>query len=412
MKSVAPALTLFLLAPLAAAQDYLPPRESVEAALAAHPMRQAAAGELAAARSEARRQAAGEYEWTLEGSYSSRDISKEGRFDEFEVAASRPLRRPGKAALDRALGEAGFDSAEQRAAMARRSLALDLATLWMDWLAAEDLARLQADRVANLARAQEAARGQQRAGSGATIDVELAASALAAARADLEQARGDADMAAASLDARFPELARPPRAPEPRAPQPLEDVIVGPRDMASRDPELAYLDAEVRRLAVQARRARANLRPDPEVGVRAFSERGGDELGAGLFVAIPIGGAARSAASDRDTALAAAIGHQAAALRRTKEAEARQAIIAAEAAFQAWKTVNGARRDSQTVIERMRRGFELGAYDLPALLVGEARHWEVIRAEAEARMRAHRARLRLRVMSGDLWADDMGATPR
>lgn len=404
MKSLVPALALLLGVPAAAAQDYLPPRESVEAALAAHPMRQAADGEVAAARSEARRQAAGDYEWTLEGSYSSRDIAQEGRFDEFEVAASRPLRRPGKAALDKALGEAGYSSARQRSAMARRDLALELASLWMDWLEAEELARLQADRVANLALAREAAKGQRQAGSAAAIDVELASSAVAAAQADLERARGEADMAAASLDARFPELVRPPRAPVPGPPDPLGSLSVSPRDIASGDPELAFLDAEVRRLAVQARRARANLRPDPEVGVRAFSERGGDELGAGVFVAIPIGGAARSAASDRDTARAAAIAYEAAALRRSKQAEARQAIIAARTAFEAWQTVSGARNDSETVIERMRRGFKLGAYDLPALLVGEARHWQVARSEAEARLRAHRARIKLRVMAGDLWA--------
>lgn len=398
------ATSLLMSAPGAMAQAFLPPAPGVQAAIDAHPTRQAAGEQLSAARSDARRQAAGEYEWTLEGGYSSRDISQEGRFDEFELAASRPVRRPGKSALDRVLGEAGVQSAESQTVVTRRALTLELAGLWMDWLAAEEMARISEDQVNTYEKAFEAATRQRESGHSAQVDVDLAASALADARGLARRRRGEAGIAGARLAARFPDLERPDDVPDVGAPDLIPAAHEWRAKIVSGSPELAAAEAEIRRLEARSRRSRADLRPDPEVGLRAFSERGGDELGLGVFVAIPLGGPARSAASDRDLALARSMMLETAALRRQVEADASQAVIMATSEYEAWVAAREALDNSQTAIERMRQGFELGAYDLPSLLIAEQRHGNVVTAEAEARLRAHRAAIRLRIQAGDLWS--------
>lgn len=403
MKHFLSILLLGLATPHALAQDFLPAANLVEEALRAHPMNLAAEDQIAAARGEARRQRVGEYEWTLEGGYSSRDISQEGRFDEFEISAARPVRLPGKAELDRSLGQAGIVSSQAQATMARHELALDLAVAWMDWLEVAELARIDAERVTSFQQALTAAEIQRDTGRSAELDVELAASALADAEMTALRSRGEAEAAAARLEARFPELIRPARAPEVPAPQSLDTTRDWMGDYVAISPELASLQAEVDRLEAQSRRSRAELRPDPELGVRAFSERGGDELGLGVFVAIPIGGPARSAASDRDLALARSLTYEAAAIRREVEAEARQAVILATTEFEAWQAASRALENSASVIARMRHGFEIGAVDLPALLLAEQRHGEVQRREVEARLRAQRAQVELRLKAGDLW---------
>lgn len=405
MKSLIPVIVLLgLQTPVAMAQDFLPAPDLVEETLRAHPMSLAADGQIAAARGEARRQAAGEYEWTLEGGYSSRDISQEGRFDEFEISAARPVRLPGKAELDRSLGQAGIISSQAQAAMARHELSLELAGSWMDWLEMAELARIDTERVASFQQALDAAEVQRDTGRSAELDVELAASALADAEMTARRSQGDAAAAAARLDARFPELIRPARAPDVPAPEALDTARDWMSDYVAVSPALASLQADMDRLEAQSRRSRAELRPDPELGVRAFSERGGDELGLGVFVSIPIGGATRSASSDRDLALARSLAHEAAAIRREVEAEARQASILAIAEFEAWQAASRALENSASVIARMRHGFEIGAVDLPALLLAEQRHGDVQSREVEARLRAQRAQIELRLKAGDLWS--------
>ncbi|MEQ8559740.1 MAG: TolC family protein [Henriciella sp.] len=405
MKPLLLATSLLMSAPVAVAQAFLPPAPSVQASIDAHPTRQAAHEQLSAAQSEARRQAAGEYEWRLEGGYSSRDISQEGRFDEFEIGASRPIRRPGKALLDKALGKATINSAASQSVLTRRALKLELANLWMDWLAAEELARISDEQVKTYESALAAVRRQQESGQSAEVDVELAASALAEAEGVARRRQGEADIADARLQSRFPDLIKPEGLLTVSAPVSVSTSGNWQERIVAASPDLAVAEAEIRRLEARSRRARANLRPDPEVGVRAFSERGGDELGMGVFVAIPLGGPARSATSDRDLSLARAMRLETAALRRQVEADASQAVIMAASEYEAWRAADKARANSQTAIERVRRGFDLGAYDLPTRLIAEQRHGRVVMAEAEARLQARQADINMRIKAEDLWPD-------
>jgi hypothetical protein len=87
----------------------LPAKADVLRALDAHPSVEAADARTNAARADATALARGPHEFTLTTSYLSRTVNDtsgigNGRFDEFEAQITRPIRLPGKAALDRQIG--------------------------------------------------------------------------------------------------------------------------------------------------------------------------------------------------------------------------------------------------------------------------------------------------------------------
>src|SRR3546814_19969176 len=76
----------------------------------------------------------------------------------------------------------------------------------------------------------------------------------------------------------------------------MRDLVI------ERSHEIRAAGREAQRLAVVARRIRADRIADPSFGVRLFSERSGMEQGAGIVMSMPLGGGHRRAAADRASA--------------------------------------------------------------------------------------------------------------
>lgn len=393
-------------APMAAAQAYLPPADMVDRVLSDDPDVLAGEARIDLSRGEQRRLKSGDHEWTISGTYLRREIDGAPvAFDEYDATLSRRFRLPGKGRLDREIGDATLRSAEQSAEDARHQAALVLMDHWMNWLAAAE----QVDIARDLSTAyqQELRVVERRAElqDAADIEVELARAASADALAQLAHAEGATHQSQAALTSVFPQLPLPARPPSVDAPTELQDAGEWEARMIERSHEIGYYQAEVERLDAIARRTRADRVPDPELGLTAFSERGGDETGLGVVISIPISGGARSGSALRDASAARIARQRLERTRREIRSIARTDVIAAEAGYAAWLQANRALEASASAIERMRRGFELDALSLSELQVAERRHADVRRAEADARMQANRAWLKLMIDAHDMWLD-------
>ncbi|MBU2586790.1 MAG: TolC family protein, partial [Alphaproteobacteria bacterium] len=136
MRLIPALLPLLLIATPLAAQSALPDEHAVTMALDEHPTVVAARARLEAARARAEGLRRGPHEFTVSGSYTRRSLDTGGEFDEYDAQLSRPIRLPGKARLDREIGQFGIEAASNLAEDARHQAALLLSNYWFDWLSA------------------------------------------------------------------------------------------------------------------------------------------------------------------------------------------------------------------------------------------------------------------------------------
>lgn len=381
-----------------------PPEEAVARAIEEHPQVQAALARTDAARQIAAALRAGPYEFAVSGSYSRRSIDREGQYDEYDATLERPIRLPGKASLDRKAGDFGIAASDHRAADVRHRTTLQLSDLWLDWLAAEAEVKIAMAAVSNLSSALQGVERQVAVQDAAVADADRARAALATAQVELEQARARAEIARSRLAVQFPSLPLPvnaPDLPEPVLPvqglEGLRDVVIG------QNHGVPGAQAEADRQATLAARANKDRIPDPTIGLRLFSERGGAERGVGVVASIPFGGKYRSALAGQAEAEARAGSAELIAARFTAQETATSDFVEASNNWRAWQSSQAARASSESAAYRLREGYRLGGIDLTDLLYAERQAQDAARAESAARAAALRSIARLRIDAHDLW---------
>ena len=127
------------------------------------------------------------------------------------------------------------------------------------------------------------------------------------------------------------------------------------------------------------------------------------EKGAGIIASIPLGGRHRRAIADRATSEALAVQSEAAAVRFDVLEVAETDLAAAEAAWRSWGRSREGMKAQVDGLMKMRRGYDLGAFDLSDLLLSERMAHDAFRAEAQARKDALDAITKLRIDSHSLW---------
>jgi len=409
----APLLALVLLATPAAAAEaglvrpaFLPPDEKILDVLEASPPLLEARAQLGGARAESRALAAGDHETTLTAAFDDRRIRSDRSYSEWSVQASRGLRLPGKAMLDRAAGQAGVEAAHNAVDDARHQASLVLVEQFVGWAEASEARAVDAEELATYAREAAALQRRVELKDAALLDLEQARGAEARARAALARSRGRERAAKAQLDAQFPALAPDvaPVLPDPTAPsRPLpswSELIV------QRSHEIVIARALADREHLLARRASQDRLPDPTIGVRTFSERGGDETGVGVFVSVPFSGPRRSAAADRQAAQAAAAEAHLTMTTRDVHATSQGDVIATTTALEAWRDAKAALDAADQAARRTARAYELGERDLADRLMADRQAFEARRMELSSRAEAHRAILKLALDAHELWLAD------
>lgn len=394
---------LALAAPLAA-EPGLPDAAAVDAALEDHPSVVAAHYKVEAALADARARAKGPHEVTFTGGYDRRRIDREGEYDEYNAQLMRGFRLPGKARVDREIGQHGIEAAKNLAEDAKHQAALLLAGHWFDWLGASAEAAVDRQAVANYQAALAAVKRRLALRDASGLDVDQTEAALGAARVLAEQSAGRAAMARTRLEAHFPLLALPPDAPDVPEPKIPGGGLEHFRDLVlSESHEIAAADAQAQRMASIAERARLDKVADPSVGFRLFSERGGSERGAGLLFSIPLGGGNRQAIADQATADANVSQSDARLARFTVTETAEGDLAEARYRLSAWQRAREGLGAQMAALTKMRRGQELGEIDLADRLLAERMVHDAFRGEAAARAEAVRAITKLRIDSHELW---------
>jgi outer membrane protein TolC len=382
----------------------LPPA-LVETALDDSPLVTEATAQLRAATAQARALGIGAHEFMLSGAFMRRSVDGDRGYNEFDSTLSRGIRLPGKAALDRETGALGIEVAENLLEDARHRAALQLGTLWVDWLLADADARIAADAAQSFDAAYTAVSRQVALRDAAPLDADQARAARDNARAQAVAAKGRAAAARAALMAHFPSLPVPDGAPAIAPPRLPPEGLAAWRDLVlERSHEIRAADLEAKRLGVVAERAHRDRYADPSIGVRAFSERSGAETGIGVVASMPLGGAYRRAQGDQAAANRSAAEARLVATRREITATANMDLANASAGVAAWEAAAAAAESSRATVARLRQGRRLGATDLASLLYAERQALDADRAELATRAAAVRAVLKLRIDAHLIWA--------
>jgi outer membrane protein TolC len=400
---------LLMLAPTAlhAQRADLPPIEKVNEALDNHPTVMAAAARVEAARARGDMLRRGTHEATIAGSYVRRSVDREGGYDEFDATLSRPFRLPGKAALDRESGALGVEVAENQMEDARHQAALVLSGLWHDWLTAGSHYRNDLDTVRSLEVALTALRRRVQLRDASALDLDQASAALAQAQAQAAASLSAREQARVILFATFPEVPLPPEPAELASPElPLQNLETMRALVVERSHEIRAADREAQRLAVVARRVRADRIADPSFGVRLFSERSGMERGAGVVASIPLGGGYRRAAADQASAEANAARLELANIQRSVAAIADADLSNARTRLEAWRSAQASAQSASDAAGRTERGYQLGQIDLVDLLYARRQANDARRSEIDARSEASRALLKLQIDSHSIWVPE------
>ncbi|MDE2563757.1 MAG: TolC family protein [Sphingomonadales bacterium] len=383
----------------------LPPPEVVAEALDTHPSVEAAGADVSAARADARMLASGPHEVTLVGSYIRRTVKNEGGFDEFDGTLQRGLRLPGKARLDREAGLLGIEEAQNNHEDARHQASLVLMQGWHDLLLAGAKVRTDRAELANYDSLVRAVARREQLRDAARLDVDQARSERALAQARLAQSEAALAEARARLGALFPGLPLPAEVPEPVSPELPQAGVDTLHDLVlSRSHEIRAAESKAARYGVLGERAMKDRMADPTLGFRLFSERGGNERGAGVVFSLPFGGGYRSAAADKASAAASRAQLELAMVRRDITATADADASNARTLFAAWQASRDALASATSAAQLSRKGYDAGVTDLADLLAVERQAIAARRAEVDARVSALRAIMKLRVDSHDLWA--------
>ena len=388
----------------------LPPSDVVARVLRANPGVQAAGSQLQAEEANRSRLEAGPYEWSIRLGGQQRKSEPLGapseRFSEWNAALERPLRLPGKAALDAEIGAAGVALAATAQGDALHETSRNLLKSWFVWLKENAAAKQWAEQLALLEKQSTAVKRRQQLGDAARLESIQSEAAQAQADALLAQARVRERSAADDLQRRFPGL--PLLAPATIA-EPL--AITGSEQewldaILAHSHELGLARGELQKAQALAGRSRRDQIADPTLGVHVSSERGGEDHILGAYISIPLPGGARRSASDAAFAEANAASYREAGALQKVSAESAALYQAANAARHTWQASRSAAESLTRAAEMTARAYQLGEGTLNDLLASRRLANEAQLSARLLQLEALELRYRLMLDAHQLWEFD------
>ena len=385
----------------------LPPDEIVARVLRGNPGVQAAASQIRVEEANRSRLEAGNYEWNVRLGGQQRRVrpasAGDEQFNEWNAAIERPLRLPGKGALDAELGAGGVALAETAYGDTLHESSRSLLKLWFAWLKESASASQWREQAALLGKQNAAVTRRQQLGDAARLDSVQSEAALAQAEAQLAQASVRQQTAGEDLRRRFPGLpvVAPTALSEPAAIAGSEEEWVNALLEHSHELQLARQEAKQAR--VFAGRSSHDRLPDPTVGLQVSRERAGEERIIGAYVSIPLPGTARRASSDAALAMADGAARREAAAQQAITAEAVALYQSAQAAVASWQASRHAGERLGRAAEMTARAYQLGEGSLSDLLTARRLANEAQLASRLAQLDALELRYRLLLDAHRLW---------
>lgn len=389
----------------------LPALPMAVAAMSSHPLVLAAQAGVSVERANSDRLRAGPHEYAVRSDLARRRVGAAesvgaGGYMEWGLALERTVRLPGKARLDALLADQGVSAAELALGDALHETGRLLLRQWFGWLRERTQRAQWQAQVAVLGELVRTTQRRVQAGDASRLELNLAEAAVAQAEVAAAQAASREQAAAADLTQQFPLLVLPAD-PVLLAPVLLEGDLGRWRDMVlEENHELAFARAQTKRQQAQAERALAERRPDPLVGVRYASDRGGGERVAGVYLSVPLGSAARDAGARGALAQVDVAAQNEAAVLRKVSAEVGVAWARAMGSYQAWQAAQQAAQRLQRNAELTTRAYRLGEAPLADVLLARRTALEGELAALASQADAAESRYRLLLDAHELWPLD------
>lgn len=405
--------------PEAAAAGALPPAAAVVQVLSQVPAYQAARRALEAEGAVRRQMQAGPHDWVA-GLNAARRTQRAPDADtsgEWELGVDRTLRWPGKRSAYEAAGSSRVALAEAAKSRVWREQARALLDRLGQCLKEQQAAALWTEQ-ARLLEQQLAGVSRRRAlGDAARIDEQQAQAAQLQARAQAQAAQRRSALAREVLAQEFPGLSLPAT----WTMSPSQDLQADEAEPATqRDAQwlaalqAANIDVELARREYAATQAqlgvdRAELQPDPTVGVRVGQARSGGERYVGVALSLPFGGEHRSAAVEAAAARAQAAQLRLADAERHAQAQATQRLREAQALRALAREQSAAAERLDDVARGLQRAYQLGEGTMSEVINARRLAMEQQLSAAASALDAWLAQQRLALEGGLLWAEGEGA---
>lgn len=402
---------LSLISPLAQAADWpgLPATQQAIAVLLTQPRTLEAQAMLEVAKAQSAALKAGGHEWAARVGLQNRSVSNEpvSRYTEWEGALERAIRLPGKAKLDTRLGQSQVQQAEFAVGDAMHESGKELLKTWLDYARARESARVWDAQTALLKKQMDIVEKRIRAGDAPKLEREAARAALGQSQSQTARAVLQRESLLSIIKARYPQII-PAQTDLPEPPQ-LDGTLDSWRDaMLDDNHELALFQAAALSAKLNADRQTANLKPDPALGLRFSSERGGDEKVVGAYVSIALPGTARSAGRDAAQSEARAAVIRANAVRARLSLEAETQYLSALHTRSAWLNAKESSLAFQQQAEGATRAYQLGEGVLSEMLTAHRWTMEAQLGEISARADALESYYRLKLDAHQLWLVHQG----
>jgi cobalt-zinc-cadmium efflux system outer membrane protein len=394
----------------AARADYLPDPTAAEAALLASPMVAQARGELAAQSLKSEGLRRGREEWTLGADALQRRIdTPSDRFTEWGVSLSRPLRLPGRAEADRALGNALTAYAEASLGEAMHESGRQLLALWFDWLNEDGQTRLWQAQVTLAEQQLATVNARIRLGEAPRSESVNAEAALAQARLQQQQAATREQRARSRLMAQYPGLPVTADDSLPSPVQPSGTADDYARAVLEHSHELFRARRQAEALRAEARQFASRRSVDPNVGVFYKNEMGGNEHLLGVSVGLTLPGAARRTDQQAAERLSATAEEAAIRLEQRLRLEARANFEAAVSQVTNWRQADRAAQSLTEAARLAARAYSLGEGSLDQVLLSRRLALDGALTAHQVRLDALSACTRLQLDAHRLWPLDVDA---
>lgn len=383
--------------------ETLPPEARIAAILGSSPQVAAAAAGVQAGAAARERRHAGPHEWSVRvTTQERRDRFARESFPETQAVLERSWRLPGKASLDRELGDQAAATAVFAHADAWHEAGRTLLSLWFEWLRADQTLAALDNQTAVLETHRTAVLRRVEAGDAPAIELRLAEAELNRIAAERLGAERELAAVRITLLEQFPGLELIPAAIGVPAELSGSEAQWRERILADNH-ELELAESELKEAEGLADRARLERLPDPAVGVHYGEERGGTEKTVGISVAVPFGGRGRRA--DHAAALAqAAIARE--RLRQTRlkvEGDATRVLDGVRLSRARWAQLAELAIQSEATASVLRRGYELGETELTTTLTAQRQSLESNLQARRAQLDALEAYARLHLDAHEIW---------
>ncbi|MEN9374082.1 MAG: hypothetical protein RIR79_1634 [Pseudomonadota bacterium] len=368
--------------------------DSVDLVLTQLPQIRAADAAITAAQANAERLRVGTYEWSVKAAAQQRrEVATGMQYPEYEIGIEKPMRWLGKAETDAQLGEIGIRIAQLTREKTLYEARRTFITEWLDALRESRIAQILTEQAQLSFEQLEVVKKRVKAGESAPLDAISAQADHARTGAASLQAQARADTLMRALHRRYPNLPKFSPLDLPTLTPPAMPDAASIAARLAKHPAFVLAQTQAQQAQLRATRAEQERTTDPTWGIRAVSERDGQEKILGIYVSIPIGGAGRKADSSQAQAERESAQHQLEQTRKEVEAQLWHSAESTLQSYAAWQRLEAVRTLVQRSTDLQVRAYGLGEAILHDTLQARRLVLEAHLAAETVRMEAVAARM-------------------